>query len=449
MRNRDSSSFKDPDGYVFYRNDEAYRQVNESYKKHYKPLMSSGLYDELVNRKLLIPHRELDNREVSGSECFRIIKPTNLDFISYPYEWSFSQLKDAALLILEIQKTSLDYGMTLKDASPFNVQFKEGKPILIDTLSFKLESSKAWSAYEQFCKLFLMPLCLMAYKNPDMKDILKLNCNEIYAEVARTSMPLKSYLKPSIFLHVHMVSKISHYNSAGNGSHGKLKFSDRMKKSLNKHLRRVVKRIDQSYSGCQPLGRADSGSIKVKKELLSERISCDAEEINQIWAIIDTNRMFQYLSSQENTQSIILEKNSRKVEYMYRQVDHGKKVVPVQQAIRSPSPGLGWKNKEMKPMIDRGNPDLGVVFSQIRDLVLNEGVPLEEISEFLSNTFQTLIIEFNPIDSVEEEGTDRYENTGNPDYNKDKFESSLNQRYRIVRKEKVEDSGSIIYVLER
>ena len=131
-------SYKDPSGYLFRQDNCLYRTIEPNYKENYQKLIKSGLYDKLVSEKLLIAHKEISPRKLNYKKSYRIIKPDLIPFISYPYEWCFSQLKDAALLTLEILKKSLSKGMILKDASAFNIQFVSGKPIFIDSLSFEI-----------------------------------------------------------------------------------------------------------------------------------------------------------------------------------------------------------------------------------------------------------------------------------------------------------------------
>ena len=125
----DPGSFRDPSGFVFYRYGSIYRQINTSYKENYDHLMDSGLYKALVDAELLIPHEEADIETKESDGVYKIIKPEFIEFISYPYEWCFSQLKDAALTTIKIQKIALDFGMSLKDCSAYNIQFKNCKPV--------------------------------------------------------------------------------------------------------------------------------------------------------------------------------------------------------------------------------------------------------------------------------------------------------------------------------
>ncbi len=193
-------SFKDPDGFIFYKDNQLFRQINSSYKENYNLLIKSGLYDELVKKKYLIPHKEIDSS--------KIIKPEPIPFISYPYEWSFSQLKDAALLTLEIMKIALKYNMILKDATSFNIQFLKGKPIFIDTLSFeKYTDGRPWVAYRQFCEQFLGPLALSVYTDIRLNHLLKSYLGSIPLDLAVKLLPLKARLNPSLLMHLFLHAK--------------------------------------------------------------------------------------------------------------------------------------------------------------------------------------------------------------------------------------------------
>ena len=146
--------------------------MKRSFQDHYTHFINSGLYATLVERQLVIPHEIVDIPPEDPDNAYKIIRPLPIPFISYPYEWSFSQLKDAALLTLEIQKISLEYGMILKDATAYNVQFFRGHPVFIDTLSFeKYQSGTPWIGYRQFCQHFLCPAGTHAYT-----DIRLCNC---------------------------------------------------------------------------------------------------------------------------------------------------------------------------------------------------------------------------------------------------------------------------------
>jgi hypothetical protein len=170
---RHPASYKDPSGFIFQASGKFYRQVNKIYAGHYDLLTSSGLSSFLQEKKLLLPHEEVTENILHSDDWHLTLLPKQVPFTSYPYEWCFEQLKDAALLTLEIVKLSIDKGMILKDATPYNVQFINGKPVFIDTLSFeKYDPSLPWIAYRQFCESFLFPLLLSHYHKTSIQPYL-------------------------------------------------------------------------------------------------------------------------------------------------------------------------------------------------------------------------------------------------------------------------------------
>ncbi|MBU1127173.1 SAM-dependent methyltransferase, partial [Patescibacteria group bacterium] len=153
INNIEASSFRDPNGFIFFIGSDLFRQINETGRQNFDFLTDSGLYQKLVEDKLLIAHEQAPEKITLSKNAYKIIKPQIIPFLSYPYEWSFTQLKDAALLTLKIQETALKYNMSLKDASAYNVQFIGCNPIFIDTLSFeKYKEGQPWIAYRQFCQ---------------------------------------------------------------------------------------------------------------------------------------------------------------------------------------------------------------------------------------------------------------------------------------------------------
>ncbi len=161
-----------------------------------------GRYDKLVEKNLLIPHQEIDLAAIehfpgSREEIYKIIKPEHVPFISYPYEWCFSQLQHQALALPTVEKIALTHGMSLKDASAFNMQFRRGKPVLIDTLSFeKYAEGEPWVAYGQFCRHFLAPLALVKYRDPRLNTLSRIHLDGVPLDLAASLLPATARLRP-------------------------------------------------------------------------------------------------------------------------------------------------------------------------------------------------------------------------------------------------------------
>jgi len=199
------SSFRDPSGFVFSRNGQVYRQVNTAYQAQYDHLMKSGLYEALVKNRLLVSHEEIGIEDFAGENAYRVIRPQQIPYVSYPYEWSFSQLKDAALCTLDVQRQALKYGMVLKDSSAYNIQYLGGKPIFIDTLSFDFyEEGKPWVAYKQFCQHFIAPLALMSMCDVRLSQLSRVHIDGIPIDLASELLPWTTRFRYSLLTHVHL-----------------------------------------------------------------------------------------------------------------------------------------------------------------------------------------------------------------------------------------------------
>ena len=203
--NQLSASFRDPSGFLFSQNGILFRQINRTYSEDYARLMDSGLYEKLVKANVLIPHVEVDQAPAEKEAAFKVIQPERVPFISYPYEWSFSQLKDAALATLSIHKRALKLGMSLKDASAYNIQFVHGKAMLIDTLSFEVyKAGEPWTAYKQFCQHFLAPLTLMSYRDIRLSQLLRVYIDGVPLDLVSELLPFKTKFNFGLLTHIHV-----------------------------------------------------------------------------------------------------------------------------------------------------------------------------------------------------------------------------------------------------
>ena len=200
-----AASFRDPSGFLFRRDGKLYRQVNQAYQENYDKLVKSGLIQKLTKAGMLIPHKEAQVEPEDPALAYCVLEPELVDFISYPYEWSFSQMKDAALLTLAIQKQALEAGLSLKDASAYNIQFHHGHPLLIDTLSFEIyKEGQPWVAYRQFCQHFLAPLALMALTDIRLSQLMRVYIDGIPLDLASKLLPGSSRLNFGLASHIHL-----------------------------------------------------------------------------------------------------------------------------------------------------------------------------------------------------------------------------------------------------
>ena len=236
------ASYRDPSGFVFVKEKILYRQVNEVFKDHFVKFNNSGFYDHLVKSGLLISHEEIKENLTGDTDWHTTLKPQPIPFLSYPYEWSFDMLKDAALLTLQLAKEGIPYGLMLKDATPYNIQWQNGKLTFIDTLSFEnYDEEKPWIAYRQFCESFLGPLLLMHYSRNALPELQLAWPEGIPLAITKSLLPFRSRFSLNSYLHIHMHNRLSNNKPVRNESG--IKFSKQKLMRLLASLENLVKSL--------------------------------------------------------------------------------------------------------------------------------------------------------------------------------------------------------------
>ena len=209
-------SFRDRTSRVFYRDGAVLRGLDAHAVQEWEALKTRPFFQQFMAEGKIVHTEQL---EPSGSSppshagqgdkpWAALLKHQTVPFISYPYEWPFSLLQDAALLTLELQAAALSADMTLKDATPFNVQWSGSQPVFIDIPSFeRLRPGEPWVGYRQFCQLFLYPLFLQAYKDLPFQPWLRGNLDGIEPAQCAQLMSLRDMLRPGVLSHVILQAK--------------------------------------------------------------------------------------------------------------------------------------------------------------------------------------------------------------------------------------------------
>ena len=449
-------SFRDPSGYVYILDGIINRSVNKCYQDDYEHLIKSGLYEKLVKEKYLVEHKETEAIVGTHISTYKNLIPDNIPFISYPYEWSFSQLKDAALLTLDIQIEALNHDMTLKDASAYNIQYKDRSPIFIDTLSFeKLQEGKPWVAYQQFCQHFLAPLALMSRKDIRWGQLLKIFIDGIPLDLASKLLPIKSYLSFGILSHIHLHAKAqTHYsNNKNNNKIRKLTKTDIV--NICESLKSIVSKLDwqpentewNDYYACNNNYATDS--MHQKEKFVSESITRISPDL--VWDLGANTGHFSRLSSLNGYRTISFDIDPACVEINYLNIKEKREenLLPLLLDLTNPSPAIGWANTERPSVYERATPDLIMALALIHHLAISNNLPLIKIAELFSKLAPFLIIEFVPkSDSM----VKRLLSTRKDiffEYNKDSFETVFSKFYKIVSSDYIVNSERSIYFMER
>lgn len=447
-----NSSFRDPSGFLFSRDGNLYRQINKSYQTNYDYLISSGLYQKLINKQLLIPHQEVDIKPLILDSSYKVIKPERIKFISYPYEWCFSQLQDAALITLRIQDIALQFGMSLKDSSSYNIQFHRGKPILIDTLSFEIyREGQPWIAYRQFCQHFLAPLSLMAYRDFRLNQLLRIYLDGIPLDLTSRLLPAKSRVNLPVLMHIH-THAASQKRMAGKEFSSKGKMNRTSFLGLLDSLKSSIRKLKWRPSGTEwgeyyQDNNYSLQGFKHKKELVGEYL--DILKPKQVWDLGANVGVFSRLASEKGAITIAFDSDQAAVEKNYLKCRQGneKNILPLLLDLTNPSPNIGWANCERMTIVERNTADTVLALALIHHLAISNNVPLDRICRYFRSIGNSLIIEFVPKDDSQVERLLISREDIFADYNRISFENTFSKHFDIRQAEKVQDSSRYIYMM--
>lgn len=449
-------SFRDPSGSVKTRNGLVYRQVNQLYRVHYDHLVRSGLYDGLVQNGLLVAHREVEMPQDHGESVYRMILPDQIPFISYPYEWSFSQLKHAALLTLEIQSQALDSGMSLKDCSAYNVQFLNGHPIFIDTLSFeKYQEGLPWVAYRQFCQHFLAPLALMSHVDIRQRRLLQVYLDGIPLDLASGMLPTWTQLKFGLLLHIHLHARAqTRYSGRRSSIKRQRTMSKTSFRGLVDSLKNTVRRLRwqsarTTWQCYYSMPIYSPRALAHKKRLVGEMLDAIDPRPAKVWDLGANTGLFSRLASDRGMQVISFDLDAGAVEQNYlTTVTRGDaNILPLVMDLANPSPDLGWAGRERMSLLSRGPADTVLALALVHHLAMQQSVPLGRIAALLDLCCESLIIEFVPktdpqvqtlLDS-REDIFGGYDSLG--------FELEFSKAFSTVRKERIVESDRVLYLM--
>lgn len=455
---QDLGSFRDRSGYVYSDSGSILRTIMPCYEDTWTSVSRSGIITEALEEGLLVPFEE--HAAIPGS--WKTLKVETIPFVTYPYEWCFSQLKDAALLTLELQQKALDKAMVLKDATAYNVQFVGSNPVFIDLLSFEpWKEGDAWQAYRQFCSHFLAPLALAAKNDVRLSQLSRQWIDGIPLDVATAMLPWRSKLSPGIMM--HLVLHAAMQNKYADPRSFKDK-SSQSNMTLTKvadiagSLERTVEKLqapaqltewgdyynDTNYSdaGTQAklniiarLGEKYGGELAVDLGANSGRFSLPLSESFSTVVAADMDPVA--------------------VDDHYRRLRrHGPdNILPIILDLSSPSPALGWASQERKSFIERCDADMIIALALIHHLYFSAGIPFPQMTDFFASLVRPggiFVCEYVPREDSQVKRMLSARDDIFDDYTMDCFSKAFSKSgFKELERESLPDSLRTLHVFQR
>jgi SAM-dependent methyltransferase len=471
----DSGSFRDRDGRIYRHDGRILRGISAGALKEFTRLRSTKFYADFQRRGEIVETEFLDaetnplppeiTRQWAG-----FVEHRRIPVISYPYEWTFGMLRDAARLQLDLLEAAIGEGMTLKDATPYNIQFERGRPVFIDIPSFEtLPPGAPWSGYRQFCEMFLFPLMLQAYKGIHFQPLMRANIDGVGVQTAARLFGLRDRFRSGVLSHVWLQAKLdSRYGGTKQNVRSDLKsagFNKELILANVRKLRKLVNRLSWQGEGSEwgayeEFHNYSESDHRLKESFIDECVAQSGAK--RVWDIGCNTGQFSKIAARHAETVLAMDLDPFAVERLYREIrersagarDAAKdeslnRILPLVQNIADPSPNWGWRNAERVDLRTRARPDLALCLALIHHVVISANVPMAEFAGWLGGLADQVIIEYvsrrdDKVKALLRNKEDRYS-----DYSRENLEAELKAHYEISRVLELESGNRCLYWVRR
>jgi SAM-dependent methyltransferase len=445
-----------------------YRQVQASFAEDWDAFLDSGLYARLREESLILAHEEVEVSLAAAPAAHRVIRPDALEFVSYPYEWSFSQLKDAALLTLRAQALASAYGMTLRDASAYNVQFQAGRPVLIDSLSFeRAQPGRPWVAYRQFCEHFLAPLALMARVDIRLGSLLRDHLEGVPLDLAARLLPRRTRLSFGLGPHIHLHARAQRRHARAQGRHagagraGGQTVDENTPSMSASRLATLVESLRSTVEGLdwEPVGTVwadyaehtsyDDAATAAKEAAVTAALTTVGGR--RAWDLGANTGRYSQLAADLGYRVVALDVDPGAVERHYRRLRQAARgdILPLLADLANPSPAQGWASAERASLLARADGDVVLALALVHHLAIGGNVPLHMIAALLAWLAPHAIVEFVPKEDAMVQRLLASRRDVFPDYTMAGFRDAVSGHFEIVAETPVEGTARTIFHLRR
>ncbi|MGI9521103.1 MAG: class I SAM-dependent methyltransferase [Hyphomicrobiaceae bacterium] len=455
-------SFRDPAGHVFDNGTTILRTVTATKLDDFLKLQAQGVYERLTKRGQLVTSEDVTDHhsEMVVADVQRILRHERLKYISYPYEWSFNQLKDAALLTLDLQIDLLENeDTTLSDNTAYNVQFNGYQPVFIDVLSLqKYVEGTPWIGYGQFCQQFLNPLLLTAKLGVDFRHWYRGNVEGISTVDLCKMLKRHHFLSPGILTHVYMHAKSLEASFAPSGDDGKAKQAPTLSKqkhlALFKYMRAFIETLSvksqvTTWGDYETSNTYDTSEAGLKRQFVSEFVGEVKPDL-----LIDLGcnaGEYSVLSLDAGAKHVIgFDFDSNAVDVAYERAKTGKlNFLPLQLDAFNPSPSQGWRQNERSGFASRAKSDAMIALAFEHHLAIGKNAPIDQMIDWLVGIAPAGVIEFVPKNDPTVQVMLIGREDIFADYDEATFSSILSNKARIVKQKRVTDHGRVLFQYQR
>jgi hypothetical protein len=458
----DAGSFKDADGRVFLHEGRIFRTLSAAGREAFDQLVASALYSDLLAAGEIVPSALCESSQVglpAEAVGATLLEHERIPFVTYPYEWSFSMLRDAALLTLSINERALERGLILKDATPFNVQFRDAKPIFVDVLSFEpYRAGEPWVGYSQFCSTFLYPLMLTAYKRLEFHALLRGALGVINCKDADRLFGWRDALRPGVMTHVKLMARFQRSfenTDVKLGPASRIAYSKDMILANTRALRKLLNRLRYAAADSAWANYATDNSYtpadQERKASFVEAALASARP-TWVWDLGGNVGVYSELAARGGARVLTIDADPAAIDGLYQAQKRGHRSARIQGLVCdlcNPSPAMGWRLRERTASAARGRADFFLALALVHHLAISGNIPLEEIVDYLRETAPQGVVEFvGKADPMVKRLLARRRDVFT-DYDREHFEAALSRHFRILGSGTISTGTRTLYHLSQ
>ena len=461
------ASFRDPSSTVFYADGTVYRGLGDVAAGDWKALQDTAFFASALKNGSIVGTEQVDAQSLSElgelpTAWPVVLRHERIPFVSYPYEWTFSQLRDAAILHLDLLSDALNEGLTMKDGYAYNVQWRGAQPTFIDVPSFERSTGGPWVGYRQFCQTFLFPLMIQAHRDISFRPWLRGQIDGIDPQQARAMFGGRDAVRKGVLKHVMLHSAMDTKMSGNKqGSEAFRKelsesgFSSDLTKATVKAIRKLVdglsyKAADSHWETYQKTSTYTDDERAVKARFVDEALGGWAQggPLGLVWDMGCNDGTYSRIAAGHADSVVAVDGDEQTIDSLYRALrqERNKAILPLVMNLTDPSPGMGWRGTERLPFETRRKPDAILCLALVHHLALTANVPLPAILDWYASFGSRLVIEWvDPADpmgvrllSLKPAGTF-------PDYRAEVFERLLEERFVVDRREQLASGTRTLY----
>lgn len=456
-RERERGSFRDRNGSVYYQDGRVFRTLGANALSNWQRLQDTAFFRDNMEAGRIVATRPAADQP--SSETGGVVEHDRIPFVSYPYEWTFGMLKDAALLHLELMRDALAADFILKDSSPYNVQWEGVHPVFIDVPSFEpLAKGAPWVGYRQFCEMMLYPLMLQAYKGLDFRPWLRGRIDGIPAEEMGRMVSARDLFRAGTLLHVVAQSALQRRYSGGRQDVRGALAAAGFDKAL---IQRNVDKLHRVVEGLRPSGTAtewadydrthsyEADEFEAKADFV--RRAAASRRWNLAWDLGCNTGTFSRILEPHADYVVSMDADWMAIEHLYRRERAGqasRKILPLVVNLSDASPNQGWRGVERKDLAARGRPDLTLCLALVHHVVITANIPLADFVDWLAELGTAIVIEFvgredEMVQALLANREDQYD-----DYYPDAFRQLLNRHFEIREERSLKGGKRTIFFAE-